>query len=208
MSWRVIRTLVAKDVSLYFKNRFFALVTVLALVAYAVLFFVMPASVDETFEIGIYAPNLPVGILDRLAGDGLAFVPAPSREALEAAVLGNEQPVGVVLEAGDVVRLLAGQRGRIEVLFASALPGDFRDLYTTALEELGFLLSGQPLSVEIEERVLGPDLAGRQIPPRERLLPMMAVFILMVETMGLHPHHRRGREGDAAGAAGHPDGCS
>ncbi len=185
MNWGVIGTLVAKDISLYFKNRFFALITVLALVAYTVMFFVMPASVNETVEIGIYAPNLPVGILDRLAGDGVDFVAAPSREALEATILGGDQPVGLVLEAGTVARLVAGQQGRIEVLFATALPEDFRDLYTTVLGELGFLLSGRPLAVEIDEQVLGPDLAGQQIPPRQRLLPMLAVFILMMETMGL-----------------------
>ncbi len=185
MNWGVIGTLVAKDISLYFKNRFFALITVLALVAYTVVFFVMPASVNETVEIGIYAPNLPVGILDRLAGDGVDFVAAPSREAFEATILGGDQPVGLVLEAGTVARLVAGQQGRIEVLFATALPEDFRDLYTTVLGELGFLLSGRPLAVEIDEQVLGPDLAGQQIPPRQRLLPMLAAFILMMETMGL-----------------------
>ena len=185
MNWGVIGTLVAKDVSLYFKNRFFALITVLALVFYALMFFVMPASVDETVEIGIYAPNLPVGILDQLAGDGIDFVSAPSREALEALVLDGDQPVGLVLEAGTVARLLAGRQGRIEVLFATALPEDFRDIYTTVLAELGFLLSGRPLAVEIDEQVLGPDLAGRQIPLRVRLLPLLAVVVLIMETMGL-----------------------
>ena len=156
MNWGVIGTLVAKDISLYFKNRFFALITVLALVAYTVVFFVMPASVNETVEIGIYAPNLPVGILDRLAGDGVDFVAAPSREAFEATILGGDQPVGLVLEAGTVARLVAGQQGRIEVLFATALPEDFRDLYTTVLGELGFLLSGRPLAVEIDEQGARP----------------------------------------------------
>lgn len=185
MNWGVIGTLVAKDISLYFRNRFFALVTLLALVAYLVLFFVMPASVDETIEIGLYAPTLPVGVLDRIAGDGLDFVSAPSRAALEASILAGEQPVGLVLDAGTVARLLAGGQGRIEVLFASALPEGFRDVYTTVFGELGFLLSGRPLAVEIDERVIGPDLAGRQIPQRERLLPLLAVLILMMETMGL-----------------------
>ena len=41
-----IRALVAKDFTLFFRNRFFALMTSLALVVYVGLYFVMPGSVD------------------------------------------------------------------------------------------------------------------------------------------------------------------
>jgi ABC-2 type transport system permease protein len=50
---------------------------------------------------------------------------------------------------------------------------------------LGYFLAGQPLNVESEEIVLGPDMAGRQVPPRQRMLPVLAVFILMIESWGL-----------------------
>jgi ABC-2 type transport system permease protein len=33
--------------------------------------------------------------------------------------------------------------------------------------------------------VMGPDMAGQQIPPRQRIVPLLAVFLLMVEMMGL-----------------------
>jgi ABC-2 type transport system permease protein len=56
MNPKAIRALVAKDFTLFFRNRFFALITLLGLVVYVALYFVMPGSVDETLDIGLYAP--------------------------------------------------------------------------------------------------------------------------------------------------------
>jgi len=44
---------------------------------------------------------------------------------------------------------------------------------------------GQPLNIEASEEVLGIDTAGAQIPPRDRMLPLFAVFVLLMETLGL-----------------------
>lgn len=61
MNGQMIGALLRKDLVLFFSNRFFALVTVLALVFYAVIYYAMPGTVDETLEMAIYAPNLPPG---------------------------------------------------------------------------------------------------------------------------------------------------
>ena len=185
MNWRGIRTLVAKDVNLYFKNRFFALVTVLALVAYAVLFFVMPASVDESIEIGVFAPSLPAGVAEALRGQGVELIEVASADELRESVASGDRAVGVLLPADLFEQLQSGQRPRIEVFFSSVFPTDFQGAYEAVLEDLALGLGGLPQDIEIATQVLGPDLAGRQIPPRERLLPLLAVIILLMETMGL-----------------------
>ena len=94
MNWRMIRTLVVKDVTLFFKNRFFAFITVLALVAYAVMYFIMPSSVDETQEIGFYSPMSLPPMIEALEGEGLEIHEMESEAALKEAVTEGDLAVG------------------------------------------------------------------------------------------------------------------
>ena len=59
MNLRIIGVLVSKDISLFFRNRFFALMTLLGIATYLALYFVMPRTVDESLEIGLYARAMP-----------------------------------------------------------------------------------------------------------------------------------------------------
>ena len=68
MNRRIIGALIAKDLTLFFRNRFFALMSILGIVAYATIYFVMPSSVDETLEIGLYAPVVPPVYEQMVAG--------------------------------------------------------------------------------------------------------------------------------------------
>ncbi len=73
MNWQIISALVIKDLTLFFKNQFFAFVTVLSVVAYAGIYFIMPDIVDETLELALFAPSLPIAITNELQVDGLAL---------------------------------------------------------------------------------------------------------------------------------------
>ncbi len=53
------------------------------------------------------------------------------------------------------------------------------------IKELAYLQIGQPLAIEVSEEILGPDMVGMQIPPRDRLRPLFAVLLIMTETFGL-----------------------
>jgi ABC-2 type transport system permease protein len=185
MNWRIIRTLVVKDLTLYFRNRFFAFITVLALVAYAVMYFLMPGAVDEEIEIGLYAPSMPSGFTAELREEGVILRTAASEEALKEAVGQEEYPVGVVLSADILEKLAAGQKDQVRVYFSPGFPDELKDAYVILFEELAFNLVGQPLNVDASEEVLGIDTAGAQIPPRDRMLPLFAVFVLLMETLGL-----------------------
>ena len=59
MSRPIVRALVAKDFTLFFRNRFFAFVSVLGIVFYITIYFVLPSSVNEELDIGLYAPIIP-----------------------------------------------------------------------------------------------------------------------------------------------------
>jgi ABC-2 type transport system permease protein len=185
MNLTMIAVLIKKDLSLYFKNRFFALVTVLGLVFYLVVFFLLPKTVDETLELGWYAPELPGLVIEELQEEGLILNVYGSDAALQQAVLAGDELVGISLPLDFIQQLASGAKPIVIIYFQSSVPDEFRSAYTILLEELGYLLANQSLNVEVEEVMLGSDMVGQQVPPRQRMLPVMVVFILMIESWGL-----------------------
>jgi ABC-2 type transport system permease protein len=185
MTWQRIRSLIVKDFTLFFRNPFFAFITVVGLVAYIVIYFLMPSSVDETLRIGFFAPEMLPPISELLETEGLEIKYVDSEEELKTAVLDAEVTVGYVFPPDLMQSLASGGKPIIQVYFPADLPQEAKDVYTLMLEELAFTLAGKPLNVEFKEEILGEDLVGRQIPIRDRLLPLITVFILMIETLGL-----------------------
>jgi len=185
MNREMIAALLRKDLGLYFSNRFFTFITVLGLVFYAGVYFVLPDELDETVEMAIYADELPPILDTEMEDSGLVLLEMASAEALRDAVARGEQEVGVVFQESFTRNVAAGQRETVRIYFSSAFPEEFKDLYVLFLQELGFMLSGHPLAIDVQEEILGIDRAGDQIPYRDRMLPLFAVLILMLETMGL-----------------------
>lgn len=185
MNWPMIRSLVAKDLTLFFRNRFFAFVSILGIVAWVGIYLAMPRSIDETLEVALYAPDLPLLLERQLQIEGLRIDSTESEQALREDVAAGVHQVGVVLPAGLLEQLRSGQPAQVTVYLAADLPEEYEGLYTILLEELAFLISGEPLNLEVSEEILGPDMAGMQVPLRDRMRPLFAVFILLVETMGL-----------------------
>jgi ABC-2 type transport system permease protein len=181
----LLYTLVMKDVVLYFKNRFFAFITVVGLVMYIAIFYLLPASVDETIILGWHGPLPMEAALDELAAEGLVVNRYDSIDTLRQAVLGGDEMVGIALPEDFARQLRAGERPQVAIYYKSDLPDEYRDAYTLMMTELGYSFAGMELPIEVDEIVLGPDMVGQQVPPRERMLPLLAVFILMMETWSL-----------------------
>lgn len=185
MSTQAIRALFLKDLRLFFANRFFALVTILGLVAYIAMFYVLPAELDDRLALGMYMPDLPPRLAEMLEQDELRMLWAESPEALRQAVTDGEVPVGFVFPDDAASQLQRGETIQADLLISADLPVETHTIYVAILQEFGFLLSGQTLAIETTEEVLGRDLAGAPLAPRMRLLPVFAVMILMIESLGL-----------------------
>ncbi len=185
MKWHTILPLVRKDLTLFFRNRFFAFITILGLVAYTVIYLVMPQTVDEVIELGLYAPSTSEAIVRILEDEGVEFLLADSVDALKQAVLDDEVAGGIALPDGLLQQIALGERPVVDIYLASDAPPDVRDALEVITESLALTLSGSSLNIEVNEATLGPDLAGQQIPPRDRMLPLFALVILIMETMGL-----------------------
>ena len=186
MNWRSIGALVHKDLTLFFRNRFISVITVLALVMFALIYFVMPSSVDETLEIGLYAPVVPPALeLMQQTDGGLEIAEAESEETLKEGVTEGEYIAGLVFPADIMEKFELGQPPDIKVYFASDMPNEIRGVVDTLVTEMAYLQTGQTLNIDWQAEILGRDMAGAQIPQRDRMRSLFAVFILMTETFGL-----------------------
>jgi ABC-2 type transport system permease protein len=183
--WPIVRALVRKDLTLFFRNRFFAYITLLGLVFYIIIYFVMPKAVDETLELGVYSAALPEAVLELLDAEEVGYQVFESDDALRAAILDGDVPAGLVFPPDLMVQLRAGQKPRVDVYLAAGSPPEVRDVYVAVVKGMALALSGQPLNIEANEITLGPDMAGQQIAPRDRMRPLLAVIIIVMETMGL-----------------------
>jgi len=185
MKWFTLRPLVVKDLTLFFRNRFFAFITVLGLVAFVGLYLLMPRTVDEVMELGLYAPSTAEAVAGFVGEEGVALRVKDSEEALRQAVLKGEVMAGIALPAGLLEQLASGKRPTVNLYLPSDSGPEMREMMVVLVENLALALSGNPLSIQVHEETFGPDMAGMAIPPRDRMLPLFAVMVLMMETLGL-----------------------
>ena len=113
MNWRMISTLVYNDVALFFRNRLFAPVTMLMLVSFTAIYFLMPGSVDETFRVGLYAPKTSPFFIELMEEEGLIIQKMASENALKHAMVEGQYNVGIVLPGSLMEELKAGINSRI-----------------------------------------------------------------------------------------------
>ena len=130
MNLKGIRALVAKDFTLFFRNRFFALVTPLALIVYVAMYFIMPGSVDETLEIGLYAPGWSPA-LEETQQQGLKIHVAESKEDLEDGVTAHDYVAGIAIPSDLMEKLASGQIPQIDLYFASDTPEEAKQAAKT-----------------------------------------------------------------------------
>ncbi len=112
MNFGILRALLAKDFSLFFRNRFYALITILGIVAYTAIYFVLPSSVNDELEIGLFAPVIPP-VFELIQEEGLKFEMFETEEALIEAVTEGEYAAGVALPADLMDKFALGQKPEI-----------------------------------------------------------------------------------------------
>lgn len=189
MNARILEAVILKDLVLYFRNRFFAYITIAGIALYILLYMLMPSEVDEVLTLAIYAPDMPATFTEVLGGSGIRITALESDEALQQAVIDADYMAGIVLTGEVIDQLARGEAATITVYFASDAPQESIDALRTVLRltfsELGNTLSGSALRLELREEIIGPDMTGQQLALRNRLLPLMAVMLLVMEMMGL-----------------------
>lgn len=216
---RIIAAIVGKDFRAFSRDRLFVLLSVIGLVAYLLIFWLTPSTVDETIHLGVVETDLTQA-LERYGeqqGDALVLIDFESRDELAAVIAGDLQAwttadgelllrdkdseedkpedgerlrlaIGLAFPADFVARTAGGGRSEVELLVDVQAPAELETAMRSFVRELAYALSGQGLPVSLpQERVivLGEDRAGRQVPFRDKMRPMLALFMLMVEAMAL-----------------------
>jgi ABC-2 type transport system permease protein len=185
MNWRIIGTLVSKDLSLYFRKKGILVLTVMGLVFYLIIYFVMPANVNEDLRIGLYAPEVPPAFAMTQFQEGVDITIVASEDDLQAGVTNGTYIAGISLPEDIADKLNEGLKPDIDLYFTPDTPEEIRAAIEVLVKELAYMLTGQTFNVEISTEILGEDMLGTPIPPRDRLRPLLAVFIIFMEILGL-----------------------
>lgn len=187
----MIKALIQKDILLFFRNRFFALLTVLALVVYIAAFYLMPATVDDRLGVALYLGDGAANPAVQALATRLQAKLMDSEDALKTAVTNGDYEVGVVLTADNLAAIQRGDNVSVPVYYAPGTTKEMSvaisDVLTITLNNVNFSTGGQSLNMNESVEVLGADLSGinHPIPLRDQMLPVFVLLILVVETMGL-----------------------
>jgi ABC-2 type transport system permease protein len=111
---------------------------------------------------------------------------------------GEEKPVdaerialdiGIAFPPTFIGDVATGRKGtEVTVYSDAAVPAEIEGAMTSFVREAGYQLAGRALPVTMpdEDRiVLGTDRAGDQVSMRDKLIPMMAFLILLMETFSM-----------------------
>ncbi len=185
MSCRIIKTLILKDLKLFFRDKFFGLMSIVTIAMFIVFYFILPRAVNEKVEIGYYAPYTP-GLLDvEIEEEGIVIRNVETEDELKHSVISRDFHIGISIPGDIHEALMSGEEPELFIYYSSEVPDEVKELYTILVNEMINEFSGLKMELTHHEIVLGPDMGGKQVPHRDRLLPVMAFMLLIMETMGL-----------------------
>jgi ABC-2 type transport system permease protein len=189
---RVIVAIVAKDLRLFSRDRFYVLVTAMGLVFFGGLFWVLPTTVQATVPVGVHVAGperLLLAGLEGAAEGGLAVTAFGSRQELvDAVAVGEEVQAGLSVPDGFLADLTAGRPVTVEVVLAADAPESLQPALAAAVRELAFAVVGEDPPVvlpALDEMVLGEDRAADPLSLREQLRPLLIFLVLMTEMLAL-----------------------
>ena len=187
----IIGAIVAKDLREFSRDRFWMIMTPFALVIYIALFWLLPATTEETIKVGVYQRGLDAVIaqLGEGQGSGLDIVEFESPGALEEAVTAGESvSIGIAFPDNLLEAVAYGRLSTVTVFVDAAVPNEIRTAMQALVREVTFELAGVGLPVTQPSQelvVLGEDRIGRQVSPREEMRPLLVFFVLLVESLAL-----------------------
>ena len=189
MSTSIVATIVRKDLRELRADRFFLLLTVLSVVFYPLIFWVLPSTVDETLRVGVVQRDVGP-LLDGVEdSDGFAVTEFADEPALVDALVSGEGDLvaGLVFPDDFLAAAASGEPSQVSLLVTAAVPPEVESALSTLVSELALVALGEPAPSELlgDPVVLGEDRVGDQVALREQLRPLMAFFVLMTEMFAL-----------------------
>ena len=187
----MIRALIEKDLKLYFRNPFFALITGLGLVAMIALYFLLPAKADDSLSTALVLPADTSPEMSAFLSDAFESDLLDSQDALMKAVEAGDYSAGMVLTDAVIDDLANGRPVDVPVYTAPGMPPELKQaltsLYTAGLNNVNYVSAEEQLHINDRVIVLGPDLLdiNEALALRDRMLPMLIMMMFAIELMGL-----------------------
>ncbi len=228
-----------KDVRVYSRNMIYLFLTILSLVAFVTIFWIVPDDVDEELTFAVTPslntlfseakealekrglPGQVTAQLDQFEAafeeEGLFLVEFETEEQLKLAVSGELQVyrteqgqfvihdpqgdqkkpaeakkvnlnIGISFPRTFFSDVMLNQKPMVTVFTDAAVPEEIRGAMQGFIREMAYQLAGHELPVEFPAEdtiILGRDRLGEQISMRARMRPLIAFFIMMMETFAL-----------------------
>ncbi|PKQ38123.1 MAG: hypothetical protein CVT59_02535 [Actinobacteria bacterium HGW-Actinobacteria-1] len=96
--------------------------------------------------------------------------------------------IGIGFPAGFLEKTAAKERTTVTVYSDAGVPSEIQGAMTSFVREIAYTIAGDAIPVTEpaqENIILGTDRAGDQISIREKMRPMLALFVLMVEVLSM-----------------------
>ncbi len=195
----IIFAIIKKDFFEIFRDKLWVYLSTIGILLYVLIYWLLPSTVDETLVIGIYQNDMDE-ILQEYSEqeEGLKFVEFESSQDLQKTIEGeleNEEDVniGIVFPDDFLQKSVLGEKSKVEIYTDTSVPKEIRNAMTSFIREMTFgihsaIVQEDSFPVELpdeEQIILGEDRVGDQIAFRQRLKPLFAFFILLVESMAL-----------------------
>jgi ABC-2 type transport system permease protein len=161
-----ILAIVGKDIKQITRNRFLAVITFLSIFVFALVYYLLPAHVEEQLKVGLFLERGRPAIEEQLKDEkGLKVTWADSPAEVRKLVTEGK------VHSKPVVKQYVSSETPLEVRESGRVIG----------REFALSLTGGRLPVNIDEVIIGPDLMGRQVPLRNELRVLFVVMVLLVE---------------------------
>ncbi|MDJ0924068.1 MAG: ABC transporter permease [Acidimicrobiia bacterium] len=190
MNRGVIAAIFRKDLVAFSRDRFYVFITILGLVAFVAMYWLLPSNVDETIRLGVYQSGLE---------DVLAPVTSANTAALEVTSFGAPEELTAAVSEGtggiiagisfppDFADSVVAGDGVVELLVPADVPPEYLPLMEGLASQVAYFAAGERPPVDVATRtvVLGVDRVGDQVSLQEQMRPLLAFFVLLMETFAL-----------------------
>lgn len=202
-SLSIIRAIMGKDLKAYSRDKVWAILTPLVLVAMIIVFWVLPNTVNETIVLGVHQSGMDdiiKGLQKENSGDeGLFIVEFDSAKKMADVITDGKKvtgpdgkkvgmDIGVDFGSGFMENVASGKPTEVDVYVSSDIPAELRTAITAYVREISYSIAGDTMPVSYpkeDEIILGEDRVGRQVPLRNMIRPIMVFMVLLTEAFAL-----------------------
>lgn len=191
----IIGTIIKKDLIESIRDWLWILLSMLGLVFYVTVFWLLPDTVDEKIPLGVHHTGMDFVLQELIEAEeeGLEVIVFESSEHLRAAVAGEiktdrEVRIGIDFPNDFLAKIMRRETTTVRLYLTAGVPKEVRRAMSSMVSEIAHMISGNELPVtEPDEQtvVLGQDRLGNQIPLRDKMRPLLAFFMLMSESFAL-----------------------